>query len=209
MSQKICIVNYGLGNLGSIQNMYKKIGVKAAISHDETEIAEADKLILPGVGAFDEGMRGLKRSGLMQILERKVLEEKTPVLGVCLGMQLLTNESEEGDEEGLGWINAKAKKFSFAAESDLKVPHMGWNEVEICRDDELVKELDKADEAARFYFVHSYFVECENPQDVLLKTSHGNEFDVAFRHEQIMGVQFHPEKSHRFGMQILKNFYDL
>ena len=209
MSQKVCIINYGLGNLGSIQNMYKKLGIKVEITGNETEIAEADKLILPGVGAFDEGMRGLKKSGLMNVLSRRVLEDQTPVLGVCLGMQLLTKESEEGAEQGLGWIDAKAKRFLFSPNSDLKIPHMGWNEVEICHKDELVKDLDKSEEAARFYFVHSYFVECANAQEVLLKTSHGVDFDAAYRHNHIMGVQFHPEKSHKFGMQILKNFYEL
>ena len=209
MSQKICVLNYGLGNLGSIQNMYKKLGIKVGIVETGEEISAADKLILPGVGAFDEGMHGLKKSGLLDVLHKKVIEEETPILGVCLGMQLLTKDSEEGEEKGLGWIDARVKKFSFPSDSDLKVPHMGWNEVEICRADELVEDLSRNGEGARFYFVHSYFVECENPHDVLLKTSHGIEFDVAFRHKHIMGVQFHPEKSHKFGMQILKNFYDL
>lgn len=210
MEKKITVINYGLGNLGSIQNMYKKIGIKVEIAESEKEIVEADKLILPGVGAFDEGMKGLKKSGLTNVLNQKVLEEKTPLLGVCLGMQLLTEKSEEGNESGLGWIKAETKRFSFPADSDLKVPHMGWNEVEACREDKLIKNIRQtADEAARYYFVHSYYVECKNPNDVLLKTSYGIEFDVAFRHEHIMGVQFHPEKSHKFGMQILKNFYEL
>lgn len=212
MSEKICIVNYGLGNLGSIQNMYKKLGIAAQISIDAREIEEADKLVLPGVGAFDEGMRNLARSGLIDVLSRKVLEEKTPVLGVCLGMQLLTKQSEEGAEKGLGWIDAKTKRFSFGQDTGIKVPHMGWNEVTVCREDELIRNSDKSiekEEAARFYFVHSYYVECENRADVLLKTSHGIEFDVAFRRDHIMGVQFHPEKSHKFGMRILKNFYEL
>ncbi len=209
MSQKLSIINYGLGNLGSIQNMYKKIGIKAEIAESEKQIAEADKLILPGVGSFDEGMCGLKKAGLTEILEEKVIRQRTPILGVCLGMQLLTKASEEGREKGLGWIQATAKKFSFPAQCELKIPHMGWNEVEICRGDPLVKDLTNGNEKARFYFVHSYFVECEDDMDILLKTIHGKEFGAAFRHQQIMGVQFHPEKSHRYGMQILKNFYEL
>lgn len=209
MSQKICIVNYGLGNLGSIRNMYKKLGVSAYISESSAEIEQADKIILPGVGAFDEGMQGLKNSGFVEVLSRKVLEEKTPILGLCLGMQLLTEKSKEGAEKGLGWINAETKRFSFPAESGLKIPHMGWNEVKICRADALVGCLDQREEAARFYFLHSYYVECADRQDVLLQTGYGIEFDVAFRRENIMGVQFHPEKSHKFGMQILRNFYEL
>lgn len=209
MSQKVKILDYGLGNLGSIQNMFKKLGIAAEITGEEAEIEKADKIVLPGVGAFDEGMRGLAKSGLAGILSRKILEEKTPLLGVCLGMQLLTKESDEGKEKGLGWIEATTKRFSFAPNNELKIPHMGWNEVDICRPDDLTKDLNKSGENARFYFVHSYYVECENARDVLLKTSHGIEFDVAFRRDHIMGVQFHPEKSHRFGMQILQNFYEL
>lgn len=209
MSDKICIVNYGLGNLGSIQNMYKRLGIAARISTGAQEVEEADKLILPGVGAFDEAIKGLAKSGLIDVLNRKVLQEKTPVLGVCLGMQLLTRRSDEGAEKGLCWIEAETKRFSFAPDTAVKVPHMGWNEVCISRRDDLVRDLNGENEAARFYFVHSYYVECDNPEDVLMKASHGIEFAAAFRREHIMGVQFHPEKSHKFGMRILKNFYDL
>lgn len=207
MSQKICIVNYGLGNLGSILNMYKKIGVAAYIAESAEEIEQAEKLILPGVGAFDEGMRGLKNSGFVEVLNRKVLEEKTPILGLCLGMQLMTEQSDEGAEKGLGWINAETKRFP--SDNQLKIPHMGWNEVEICRDDALVKDLNGDDEAARFYFLHSYYVACRNREDVLLQTGYGFDFDVAFRRENVSGVQFHPEKSHKFGMRILRNFGEM
>lgn len=207
---EICVVNYGLGNLGSILNMYKKLGVAAHVAEKENEIESAQKIILPGVGAFDEGMRGLKKANLIEVLNRKVLEEKTPVLGLCLGMQLLTRCSDEGEEAGLGWIDAETKRFSFSENVDLKVPHMGWNETEICRPDALVKNLEGEEkENPRFYFLHSYYVRCARREDVLLKTSYGINFDVAFRSEHIMGVQFHPEKSHKFGMRILRNFYDI
>lgn len=209
MSEKICIVNYGLGNLGSIQNMYKKLGIEVRASADAREIEQADKLILPGVGAFDEAMRGLANLGLIEVLTQKVLEEKTPVLGVCLGMQLLTRRSEEGAQRGLCWIEAETKRFPSLRDTEFKVPHMGWNEVNVSRRDPLVENLSFEEEAPRFYFVHSYYVECESSEDILLKTSHCIEFAVAVRRDHIMGVQFHPEKSHKFGMQILKNFYEL
>ncbi len=199
----IIIVDYGIGNLGSIQNMFKKINVPVAISSAETEILNAEKLILPGVGSFDAGMRNLMQSGLINALNKKVNSEKVPYFGICLGMQLLTKKSEEGELPGLGWINAETKKFNFSSEKKLKVPHMGWNYVKPLKAHPLVNDLPKP---SRFYFVHSYYVKCENESDGLLSCDYGGDFICAIQKENIMGVQFHPEKSHKFGMQLLKNF---
>jgi glutamine amidotransferase len=200
----ITIVDYGLGNLGSILNLLKKIGAPAKLSTSKLDIEKADKLILPGVGSFDNGMNLLRERDFIDVLNWKALEEKVPTLGICLGMQLLGNSSEEGSEKGLGWIDANTIKFKFDTNnSHLKVPHMGWN---------LVKEVKKSIlnqdiyEEPRFYFVHSYHVKCKNPQDELLRTNYGFEFTSAVEKGNIMGVQFHPEKSHKFGMQLLSNF---
>lgn len=200
----IVVVDYGMGNLGSISNMLKKIGVAAVVTSDFPTIEQATKLILPGVGAFDNGMENLHELGLVPVLSQKVLIEKTPMLGICLGMQLLTRYSEEGQRSGLGWIAADTKRFRFEPDATaLKVPHMGWNTVRIAKDTCLW--TDVSDEP-RFYFVHSYHVVCEQESDVLLRTSYGYEFASGFSRDNIAGVQFHPEKSHRFGMQLLKNF---
>ena len=201
----IVIVDYGLGNLGSIQNMLKKVGFSnSIITRNAEEIEKADKIILPGVGAFDAGMEKINQSGLLQTLNRAVLEQKKPVLGICLGMQLLTKGSEEGVLPGLGWIDAYTHRFQFVEENaGLKVPHMGWNEISISKEHELVKDLTMP---ARFYFVHSYYVKCQQQQDELLACHYGIDFTCAVQHENIMGVQFHAEKSHKFGMQLLKNF---
>jgi imidazole glycerol-phosphate synthase subunit HisH len=200
----IVIVNYGIGNLGSVLNMLKKIGAPATISADAEEIEKADKLILPGVGAFDAGMRQLHASGLMGLLNDKVLNRRTPTLGICLGMQLMTDKSEEGDLPGLGWIKGGNVRFRFdEGQTHLKVPHMGWNTVTSIRDDTLFKDLD---DEARFYFVHSYHVVCQSEADVLAWTHHGRRFVSAFQHANILGTQFHPEKSHKFGMKLLSNF---
>jgi len=208
-AHKLSIVGYGLGNLGSIQNMYKKLGIRTEIAETPAAVLEADKLVLPGVGAFDEGMTGLRAAGLVDPIIQKAAEG-TPILGVCLGMHLMTDASEEGVETGLGLIHARVKRFTPPEGSELKVPHMGWNEVEASRGDELLSGLlQEGEERSRFYFVHSYYVECRDRSDVFLEATHGIKFDVAFRRDNIMGVQFHPEKSHRFGMQILKNFYEL
>jgi glutamine amidotransferase len=200
----IVIVNYGIGNLGSIANMLKKIGAKAVISSDPKIIAGAEKLILPGVGAFDHAMRSLTESGLIPVLERKVIQDKTPILGLCLGMQLLGKRSEEGQLPGLGWIDAETVRFKFdqSTMSHLKVPHMGWNELEICQSHPLFAGL----ETPRFYFVHSYHVLCDNQENILAIANYGYGFTSAIGRENILGVQFHPEKSHRFGMQLLKNY---
>lgn len=203
-TQNIVIVDYKLGNLGSVYNMLKYLGINSIISGDKDIVEKADKLILPGVGAFDEGMKNLKESGLIPVLNRKVLQQNIPILGICLGMQLLGEASEEGTEKGLGWIKAVCKKFSFE-DSSIKIPHMGWNFTIPCKDRILVRAL----EGSKFYFVHSYYMECRSEADVLMKSLYGIDFTCAVQRENIMGVQFHPEKSHKYGMQLFKNFADL
>lgn len=198
----ITIVDYGMGNLGSIGNMLKRIGVQSETTSDPSRIASAARLILPGVGAFDAGMDNLERSGLRPILDERVCDARVPVLGICLGMQLMTHSSGEGERRGLGWVEAETLRFA-PADPALKVPHMGWNIARPVRADALVQALP---DQARFYFVHSYYVICERAEDVLLTTRHGTEFHSGFRHGNVWGVQFHPEKSHRFGMHLLRNF---
>jgi len=199
----ITIVDYGIGNLGSIRNMLKKIGFDSQISDRPEIIKDASKLIMPGVGAFDAGMRQLNASGLVPYLEEKVLQEKTPVLGICLGMQLLTRRSEEGTSPGLGWIDAEVKRFLPPPGSKLKVPHMGWN---IAKPAKVTGMTANVESEERYYFVHSYYVHCQNREDVLLSGEYGQVFDAAFERGNIIGVQFHPEKSHKFGMRLLRNF---
>ena len=202
----VIIVDYGMGNLGSIKNMIKKIGGESLISSDVNEISKAKKIILPGVGAFDAGILNLQNAGLIPILNKKVIEEKIPVLGICLGMQLMTEKSEEGNQEGLKWIEAETIRFNFNNNVNLKIPHMGWNMVIKRKEHIIVKALG---DEPRFYFVHSYFVKCKNTTDILLETNYGNIFTSAFQKDNIIGVQFHPEKSHKFGMNILKNFLEM
>jgi glutamine amidotransferase len=200
----IVVVDYGMGNVGSIANMLRKVGAEAVISADHVVIESAGKLILPGVGAFDQGMQNLTDRGLIPLLGRKVLEEGTPVLGVCLGMQLLARGSEEGRCPGLGWLDAVAVRFRpTAGDTRLKVPHMGWNTIMVQRPHPLLSGLEQG---ARFYFVHSYHVVCQDPSVVLSRTGYGVDFVSAVARDNIVGVQFHPEKSHRFGMQVYRNF---
>ena len=201
----ITVIDYGMGNLGSVINMLKKIGVASKITSDLEEIKTATKLLLPGVGSFDKAMQRINDSGIKEVLDYKALKEETPVLGICLGMQLLTNNSEEGIEKGLGYINASTKKFSFQ-DKKMKVPHMGWNLVEKSTSSLLTTNFV---EESRFYFVHSYYVEVEKQENSILKTTYGLEFDSAIQHKNIYGAQFHPEKSHKFGMKLLKNFSKL
>ena len=201
---KIIIIDYGLGNLGSIKNMLKKIGSEAAISSSISDIEEAEKLILPGVGNFDQGMRNLEASGFLPVLEDRVIQKKTPILGICLGMQLFARKSEEGESTGLGWIDAEVVRFKFGdKERHLKIPHMGWNLVEIRQKNPLFEEMYPE---PRFYFVHSYHLACRNEEEVLTQTFHGYKFVSSVKKENIYGVQFHPEKSHKFGMKLLDNF---
>jgi len=198
----IVIVDYKTGNVGSLMNMLKKIGINSIVSSDPKEIESADKIIFPGVGAFDNGMNNLLASGLIPLLEKKVKNQSTPILGVCLGMQLLAKGSEEGVIPGLGWMDGFVKKFHFEDEN-LKIPHMGWNTIDIKKVDPIFNEMLKE---ARFYFVHSYHFVCDEKEKVLATTNYGYDFDSIIRKDNIWGVQFHPEKSHKFGMQLLKNF---
>lgn len=203
----IVIVDYGMGNLGSIANMLKKIGAKdVKISSNAADVEQANKLILPGVGAFDTGMQQLRETGLIGVLNDKVLEAHTPTLGVCLGMQLMTKVSEEGELPGLGWIDAETIRFRFDSRlTGLKVPHMGWNTVSIQREGVLFKAIYPD---ARFYFVHSFHIVTHNPEDILATTEYGYPFVSAIQCNHIMATQFHPEKSHKFGMKIYKNFVE-
>ena len=197
----IAIVDYGMGNLGSIQNMLRRVGVDSEVSGDPERLRRATKLILPGVGAFDQAMARINGSGIRTVLDHKALVERVPVLGICLGMQLLTRDSEEGREPGLGWIPAVTRRFP--ARDGLKVPHMGWNIVRPTTPSPMTRGFDGE---VRFYFVHSYRVTVDRTEHSMLKTTYGEEFDSAIQADNVFGAQFHPEKSHRFGVKFLANF---
>jgi glutamine amidotransferase len=202
----IVVIDYGMGNVGSILNMLKRIGAKALLSSKLDDVAEAEKLILPGVGAFDHGMKNLEALGLIPVLDQRVRRQATPILGICLGMQLFTLRSEEGVRDGLGWFEGETVRFKMEGRTEqLRVPHMGWNTAQTVTPSPLF-EHSSAD--SRFYFVHSYHVTCHDPSDVLATTRYGYEFVSAVQKGRMVGVQFHPEKSHKFGMQILKNFVE-
>lgn len=196
------IIDYNLGNPKSIKNMLSYLGVDALISDDLNKLKSADRLILPGVGHFVHGMNQLHNLGMSDIIKEHALNDQKPILGICLGMQLMTNFSEEGDVAGLGLIDARTKKFQLQDKS-LKIPHMGWNEVSWQKESILLNSIT---EKPRYYFVHSYFVECNHKEDILGTTHYGQDFVAAFQHKNIVGMQFHPEKSHQFGMELLKNF---
>lgn len=203
----IAIVDYGMGNPGSVYNMLRRVNVDALVTSDPSVIRRAEKIILPGVGAFDNGMQSLVSLGLKDALDEAVLGRGTPVLGICLGMQLMTARSEEGKLLGLNWIKADTVKFLFPEEKrHLKVPHMGWNSLVIIRENPLLACFE---EEPRFYFVHSYYVSCRDPNEVLATSEYGILFTAAIASGNIMGTQFHPEKSHRFGMRVLKNFAEM
>jgi glutamine amidotransferase len=199
----IVVIDYGMGNNGSIVNMLKKIGAEAKISSDPSVIGSATKLILPGVGSFDNGMRNLEELGFIPALNKKVLDG-TPILGICLGVQLFTKSSEEGNLAGLGWINARTIRFHFGPQSnDLKIPHMGWNTLKISRAHPIFNGLEID---PRFYFVHSYHLVCAEQTTILATTHHGYDFASIVAKGNILGTQFHPEKSHKYGLQLLRNW---
>jgi imidazole glycerol-phosphate synthase subunit HisH len=198
----IVIVDYGMGNLGSMANMLRKVGAAAVVSSEPATVARAEKLILPGVGAFDAGMRQLTERGLVPLLQERVAAG-TPTLGVCLGMQLFAQASEEGQLPGLGWIDGRATRFRPNGDARLKVPHMGWNVVQPVREHPLFADMP---DEMRFYFVHSYHVVCGDERISLARATYGGDFVAAVARDNVVGVQFHPEKSHKFGMRLLRNF---
>ena len=200
----ISIIDYNTGNLGSIKNMLKRLGIASQITNDINLIVNSDKLILPGVGHFDYGMQQLNKSGLIPVLNKKVLIEKVPILGICLGVQLLTEESEEGVEKGLGWIKGRTITFDKSKlASNQKIPNMGWANIKNYHQSKL---FDNMFEEPRFYFVHSYHLSLENVGDSLVTSTYGYDFSAGIEHDNILGVQFHPEKSHKYGMKLLENF---
>jgi glutamine amidotransferase len=198
----IVIINSGLGNIASVLNMVRKVGGDAIVSNQKQDILQASKLILPGVGAFDHGINQLKILDLFGLIQVKALSG-TPLLGICLGMQILSKGSEEGDLSGLNLIDAEFKRFTFGDNILLRVPHVGWNLVNINKPNPII--IDNKDEQ-RFYFTHSYHANCTHQSDVLATTEYGYVFVSAYSRENIYGVQFHPEKSHRFGMKLINNF---
>lgn len=204
----ISIVDYGLGNVQAFLNVYKRLNVEAERATTAADLEGATKVILPGVGAFDHAMARLAESGMRQVLDDLVLRQRVPVLGVCVGMQMLAKGSDEGNLPGLGWINGRVRSLQALEETagPLLLPHMGWNDVKPGPGNRL---FDALDSDARFYFLHSYYFECERPDDVAAVSSYGTDFASAVSTGNIHGVQFHPEKSHHFGTRLLQNFAEL
>lgn len=203
----ITIIDYGLGNVLAFVNTFKRLNIAVSVAKAESDLIGATKLILPGVGAFDHAMTLLQQSGMRDRVDDMVLNNKVPVLGICVGMQMLAGSSEEGTLPGLGWIEGNVKKFDTASlPHSTHLPHMGWNDVTPLRDTPLFQQLE---EDARFYFLHSFYFECARSQDTLATARYGALFTCAVNRENVYGVQFHPEKSHHFGAQLLKNFAEL
>ncbi len=202
----ITVVDYGAGNIGSVLNMIRKVGGQAVASCQPEAVMASKKILLPGVGSFDNAVTRLSGLGLLDVLRERA-SAGVPLFGICLGMQLLSDASEEGSLTGLGLVPGRVRRFRFEGEqAGLKVPHMGWNHVVPAKDHALCRGLE---DGARFYFVHSYYFDCQEPHDILFQTTYGREFASGVQRGNVMGVQFHPEKSHRFGMQLLKNFIEL
>lgn len=202
----IGIVNYRVGNLASIRRMLEKAGAESTIVDRPDDLQQVDRIILAGVGAFDFGMQNLREGGWVEPLTEAAMERRVPVLGICLGMQLFCASSDEGSARGLGWIDGQVRRFRVPPGSNIRIPHMGWNTVQVARPNPL---LEVTDEEQRFYFVHSYHVECADAADVVATTTHGHPVVAALAHGNVYGVQFHPEKSHRFGLALLRRFAEL
>lgn len=203
----VYVIDYGAGNIASVVNMVRYVGGEAEIIDDPDLLPRVGKLLLPGVGSFDHGMKCLKDGGWIAPLRNAVLERGVPILGICLGMQLMCKTSEEGKLPGLDFMDAIVLRFKFPKDSgNLKIPHMGWNIVTACQENALVSNDIKD---LRFYFVHSYYVRCMNENDIILKCNYGHEFVAGFHRKNIWGVQFHPEKSHKFGMELFRRFLEV
>lgn len=203
----ITIIDYGLGNVLAFSNVYKRLNIPAAVGKSASDLQGATKLILPGVGAFDHAMELLQQSGLRETLDELVLSRAVPVLGVCVGMQILAATSEEGQLRGLGWIDGDIRKFDVASfRHRPRLPHMGWNDVNPVGPSALFAGLESD---ARFYFLHSYYFHCARSENVLAQAEYGTTFSCAVHSNNIFGVQFHPEKSHHYGTRLLKNFAEL
>lgn len=203
----ISILDYGSGNINAIKNIYERLNIPFEFATTKEQIIKADHIILPGVGAFDETIFTLQDKGFIEVLNKKVFEEKVPILGICVGMQMLADASEEGTLNGLGWIHGKVMKFDKNnIPGKPKIPHLGWNSIEITRNCTLFKDIDSS---VGFYFVHSYYYDCADEANVICKTQYGKAFHSAINCENIYGVQFHPEKSHDNGIRLLKNFANL
>jgi len=201
----ITIIDYGLGNLSAFINVYKRLNIDVQLASTIGELKKASKLILPGVGTFDQAMNKLNSSGLRNYLDELVLIKKIPVIGVCVGMQIMALKSDEGVLPGLGWIDGKVKRL-FLNNKDLPLPHMGWNDIKIQKKISLIANIDIY---KRFYFLHSYYFQCQNLDDIVANINYGFDFPCIINHENIFGIQCHPEKSHYNGMNLLKNFAEL
>jgi glutamine amidotransferase len=204
----IAIINYGLGNVKAFFNVYKNLNIPVTIANNPDDLQKATKIILPGVGSFDYAMQRLNNSGMRNTLDELVLHKNIPIIGICVGMQMLANSSEEGKLPGLGWIDGEVKRFdisSFKNENSL-IPHMGWNDIIPVTPSKLMENLD---EKSYFYFLHSYYFHCTYPENVIANTHYGINFNCVVGSNNIFGVQFHPEKSHKWGIQLLKNFSNI
>lgn len=203
----ITIINYGSGNIRAIANIYERLNIPFKIANSPDAVTGAEKIILPGVGAFDETISMLDASGFRSVLDHEVLINQIPVLGICVGMQILAKKSEEGSLHGLGWIDGEVRKIDKALlKSKPKIPHLGWNSINVTKKSVLFEEVD---EEQGFYFLHSYYFECADHKDIMSTTSYGKNFASSVNHKNIYGVQFHPEKSHHNGVNLLKNFANL
>ena len=203
----IAIIDYGVGNLGSISNMLKKAKADCYVANTAADIKRADKIILPGVGHFETAINTFKKSGLVDVIEDRVFNDRIPILGICVGMQMLANYSEEGNVEGLGWIPGTVRHFKNKVDvKKFRIPHMGWNYVQPMAEHEILNDFE---EDAKFYFVHSYYFDPKDHNHILMQTNYDGNFTSMVQKDNIIGAQFHPEKSHKYGMQLMKNFANI
>lgn len=202
----IVIVDYGMGNLRSVEKKLNKVGATPVVSNHTDDIKRASKLILPGVGHFDKAVQNIKKLGIWDLLDDCVLEKKIPILGICLGMQLMAKSSTEGNAEGFGWIDAKVLRFDINNKLKYKVPHIGWNNISLKKKCKIFNEID---ENSSFYFVHSFYMQCNNVKDIIAETVYESKFVSAIKKNNIIGTQFHPEKSHDSGEKLIKNFIEI